>query len=90
MSESRGELIAWVNDLLHLNYTKVEQLGTGTYCTELSHALTTKAKEQTRNHHRSENFGKFYGKLGRSPCILRCSASRTLHLSGTRTGTGSK
>ncbi|KAG0055877.1 hypothetical protein BGZ83_007166 [Gryganskiella cystojenkinii] len=29
MSESRGELIAWVNDLLRLNYTKVEQLGTG-------------------------------------------------------------
>ncbi|KAI1318640.1 hypothetical protein EDD11_006141 [Mortierella claussenii] len=29
MSESRGELIAWVNDLLGLNYTKVEQLGTG-------------------------------------------------------------
>ncbi|KAF9352950.1 hypothetical protein BGX26_009261 [Mortierella sp. AD094] len=29
MSESRGELIAWVNDLLQLNYTKVEQLGTG-------------------------------------------------------------
>ncbi|KAF9964712.1 hypothetical protein BGZ70_006045 [Mortierella alpina] len=29
MSESRGELIAWVNELLQLNYTKVEQLGTG-------------------------------------------------------------
>ncbi|KAG0367848.1 calponin-like actin-binding protein [Gamsiella multidivaricata] len=29
MSESRGELIAWVNELLGLNYTKVEQLGTG-------------------------------------------------------------
>ncbi|KAF9184755.1 hypothetical protein BGZ51_009320 [Haplosporangium sp. Z 767] len=29
MSESRGELLAWVNDLLQLNYTKVEQLGTG-------------------------------------------------------------
>ncbi|KAF8935530.1 hypothetical protein BGZ52_009906 [Haplosporangium bisporale] len=28
MSESRSELIAWVNDLLRLNYTKVEQLGT--------------------------------------------------------------
>ncbi|KAF9996214.1 hypothetical protein BGZ80_002617 [Entomortierella chlamydospora] len=33
MSESRGELIAWVNDLLQLNYTKIEQLGTGAaYC----------------------------------------------------------
>ncbi|KAF8922858.1 calponin homology domain-containing protein [Dissophora ornata] len=33
MSESRGELITWVNDLLLLNYTKVEQLGTGAaYC----------------------------------------------------------
>ena len=33
MSESRTELIAWVNDLLQLNYTKVEQCGTGgAYC----------------------------------------------------------
>jgi RP/EB family microtubule-associated protein len=33
MSESRTELIAWVNELLHLNYTKVEQCGTGgAYC----------------------------------------------------------
>lgn len=30
MSESRGELIAWVNELLSLSYTKIEQLGTGT------------------------------------------------------------
>jgi len=29
MSESRTELIAWLNDLLKLNYTKVEQCGTG-------------------------------------------------------------
>lgn len=27
--ESRGELIAWMNDLLQLNLTKVEQAGTG-------------------------------------------------------------
>lgn len=33
MSESRTELIAWVNELLQLNYTKVEQCGTGgAYC----------------------------------------------------------
>ncbi|KAF9289761.1 hypothetical protein BGZ68_008725 [Mortierella alpina] len=33
MSESRGELIAWVNELLDLSYTKVEQMGTGAaYC----------------------------------------------------------
>ncbi|KAK9761237.1 microtubule integrity protein mal3 [Basidiobolus ranarum] len=33
MSESRQELLAWVNDLLHLNYSKIEQLGTGAaYC----------------------------------------------------------
>lgn len=30
MSESRADLIAWVNDLLSLSYTKIEQLGTGT------------------------------------------------------------
>ncbi|KAI1310266.1 hypothetical protein EDD11_003766 [Mortierella claussenii] len=29
MSESRQELVAWVNDLLGLSYTKVEQLGSG-------------------------------------------------------------
>lgn len=29
MGESRTELIAWLNDLLQLNYTKVEQCGTG-------------------------------------------------------------
>lgn len=33
MGESRTELIAWLNDLLSLNYTKVEQCGTGgAYC----------------------------------------------------------
>jgi len=29
MSESRTELLAWLNDLLQINYTKVEQCGTG-------------------------------------------------------------
>ncbi|KAF9578418.1 hypothetical protein BGW38_005781 [Lunasporangiospora selenospora] len=33
MSESRAELLAWVNELLQLNVTKVEHLGTGAaYC----------------------------------------------------------
>ncbi|KAG1142439.1 hypothetical protein G6F37_008341 [Rhizopus arrhizus] len=33
MGESRTELLAWLNDLLQLNYTKVEQAGTGAaYC----------------------------------------------------------
>ncbi|KAG9011780.1 hypothetical protein FRB90_007080 [Tulasnella sp. 427] len=33
MGESRTELIQWLNDLLQLNYTKVEQCGTGgAYC----------------------------------------------------------
>jgi microtubule-associated protein, RP/EB family len=33
MGESRTELIAWLNDLLQVNYTKVEQCGTGgAYC----------------------------------------------------------
>ncbi|KAL7749776.1 microtubule integrity protein mal3 [Sorochytrium milnesiophthora] len=32
-SESRVELLAWINSLLQLNYTKIEQLGTGAaYC----------------------------------------------------------
>ena len=29
MGESRTELLAWINDLCHLNYTKIEQAGTG-------------------------------------------------------------
>ncbi|KAI0312250.1 calponin homology domain-containing protein [Amylostereum chailletii] len=33
MGESRSELLTWLNDLLQLNYTKVEQCGTGAaYC----------------------------------------------------------
>lgn len=33
MGESRTELLAWINDLLQLNYTKIEQCGTGgVYC----------------------------------------------------------
>jgi len=33
MGESRTELLAWLNDLLQINYTKVEQCGTGAaYC----------------------------------------------------------
>jgi len=33
MGESRTELVAWVNDLLQINYTKIEQCGTGgAYC----------------------------------------------------------
>ncbi|KAI8388338.1 calponin homology domain-containing protein [Radiomyces spectabilis] len=33
MGESRTELLAWLNDLLQLNYTRVEQAGTGAaYC----------------------------------------------------------
>ncbi|KAI8329314.1 calponin homology domain-containing protein [Chlamydoabsidia padenii] len=33
MGESRTELLSWVNDLLQINYTKVEQAGTGSaYC----------------------------------------------------------
>lgn len=33
MSESRSELLAWLNELLQINYNKVEQCGTGgAYC----------------------------------------------------------
>ncbi|KAI9207363.1 uncharacterized protein BJ171DRAFT_596913 [Polychytrium aggregatum] len=33
MTESRHELLNWINDLLSLNYTKIEQCGTGgAYC----------------------------------------------------------
>ena len=29
MGESRADLLNWVNTLLEMNYTKIEQLGTG-------------------------------------------------------------
>jgi hypothetical protein len=33
MGESRSELLAWANELLQINYTKIEQCGTGAaYC----------------------------------------------------------
>jgi len=33
MGESRTELLQWVNDLLQINYTKIEQMGSGgAYC----------------------------------------------------------
>lgn len=33
MAASRTELLAWLNELLQINYTKVEQCGTGgAYC----------------------------------------------------------
>lgn len=33
MGESRTELLAWLNDLLQVNYTKIEQCGSGgAYC----------------------------------------------------------
>lgn len=33
MGESRSELLAWLNELLDINYTKIEQCGTGgAYC----------------------------------------------------------
>ena len=33
MGESRTELLQWLNELLAINYTKIEQCGTGAaYC----------------------------------------------------------
>jgi RP/EB family microtubule-associated protein len=29
MGESRSDLLAWINDLLQLGYTKIEQCGSG-------------------------------------------------------------
>ena len=42
MSESRSELLAWLNELLQINYTKVEQCGTGAaYCQILDSVYRT-------------------------------------------------
>ena len=37
MGESRMELVAWLNDLLQLNYRKVEQAGTGRHFCHVIH-----------------------------------------------------
>ncbi len=48
MGESRSDLLAWVNELLQINYTKIEQCGTGAaycqvldsiYCVSFEHLL---------------------------------------------------
>ncbi|KAF9911163.1 hypothetical protein BX616_010654, partial [Lobosporangium transversale] len=39
MSESRQELVAWVNETLGLNYTKVEQMGSGAAYAQLMDSI---------------------------------------------------
>ena len=56
MSESRQELVAWVNELLDLNYTKIEQMGTGNGLMTDSfdsskRGLPSRAREYTRLLH---------------------------------------
>ncbi|KAK4521100.1 uncharacterized protein ATC70_013044 [Mucor velutinosus] len=56
MGESRTELLAWVNDLLQLNYTKVEQAGTGAaYCQIMDSVFNdvhmTKVKFDTKHEY---------------------------------------
>jgi hypothetical protein len=45
MGESRTELLAWLNDILQLRYTKIEQAGTGTYI-----LFMQKKKKINKNH----------------------------------------
>ncbi|OBZ81934.1 Microtubule-associated protein RP/EB family member 3 [Choanephora cucurbitarum] len=56
MGESRTELLAWLNDLLQLNYTKVEQVGTGAaYCQIMDSVFNdvgmTKVKFDTKHEY---------------------------------------
>ncbi|GAA5812150.1 hypothetical protein MFLAVUS_005600 [Mucor flavus] len=56
MGESRTDLLAWVNDLLQLNYTKVEQAGTGAaYCQIMDSVFNdvnmTKVKFDTKHEY---------------------------------------
>lgn len=62
MGESRTELLAWMNDLLRINYTKVEQAGTGAaYCQIMDSIFNdvhmTKVKFDTK--HEYEYVGNF-------------------------------
>ena len=44
MGESRTELLQWVNELLAINYTKIEQCGTGAaYCQVMDSIYGTQA-----------------------------------------------
>lgn len=46
MTASRTDLLAWLNDLLQLNYTKVEQCGSGAaYCQILDSVYGTFTSE---------------------------------------------
>ncbi|KAI8076060.1 putative EB1-like protein [Thamnidium elegans] len=56
MGESRTDLLAWINDLLQLNYTKVEQAGTGAaYCQIMDSVFNdvnmTKVKFDTKHEY---------------------------------------
>ncbi|KAI7907789.1 calponin homology domain-containing protein [Cokeromyces recurvatus] len=62
MAESRTELLSWLNDLLRLNYTKVEQAGTGAaYCQIMDSIFydvhMSKVKYETK--HEYENISNF-------------------------------
>ncbi|KAF9366404.1 hypothetical protein BGX34_003361 [Mortierella sp. NVP85] len=74
MSESRGELIAWVNDLLQLNYTKVEQLGTGAAYVQIMDSIfqdlpMTRVKFATKHE---------YEYLGNYKILQNCFTSHKL------------
>ena len=45
MSASRTELIAWLNELLALNYTKVEQCGNGAAYAQIIDSIYGKSGE---------------------------------------------
>lgn len=45
MSASRTELIAWLNELLALNYTKVEQCGNGAAYAQIIDSIYGKSSE---------------------------------------------
>lgn len=49
MSASRTELIAWLNELLALNYTKVEQCGNGAAYAQVIDSIYGKSSEISAN-----------------------------------------
>lgn len=63
---SRTDLLAWVNELLQLNYTKVEQCGTGAaYCQIFDSIYGALAISDRLTDPHPESYGQYNNSLSR-------------------------